>query len=672
MSHVFTATLTPKTLAGFVFACCVFLIPNIVQAGTTNSVTLQWSPNPEPHLAGYKIYHGTKSGIYGDSQKVGNTTTYQYTNLVSNTTHYFTLTAYDALGNESPPSQEVSTTITETDSVLSIPLNGNGTVQSSPVGVSCSGSSCEGTFSPDTSVTLTAVPKSGYTFSGWTGPCTGNGACFLTLSQSATVTANFSTTSSTGGSEGTPVKTWSAVDQIPGGNWTDSTWDNRSFRNLLEGTSITTNGSIVQLTLRGRSSDSYTIQRVSLVQREGNTLNGDDATFRQVTFGGTWDAGVTVPAGGLVTSDPVAFDLKAGQDVFVTFWVPSGNPTVYRDGASSTTTWVIQNTDHSSTIDWGNLAITATRPYVYIAERLEVTNKQPQPTPPSGAGTSDLLWRNPSTGMLALWVMDGLNIQSVEFPGSYPMEWNIEQVGDVNGDGKTDLLWQNKINGLVALWLMNEESIVSQVILGRVSAEWVIAGMGDVNNDGKADVVWRHSSTGTVGMWLMNGVRVASVVTVGFAPSEWEIVYLGDVNSDGKADVVWRHSSTGAVGMWLMNGAKIASVVSPGVVPLEWEIVRLGDVNGDGNKDLVWRLATSGEVAIWLMNGAAIVSLKSLGTVPLEWEIAQVGDVNGDGKDDVIWHNTINGQVVGWLMDGLTISSVELIGSASTDWKIQD
>ena len=114
------------------------------------------------------------------------------------------------------------------------------------------------------------------------------------------------------------------------------------------------------------------MQRVSLVQREGNTLDGVDSTFRQVTFGGSWEAGVTVPAGGPVTSDPIAFDLVAGQDVFLTYWVPPRNRTTYRSGGANTSTWTISRSDQSGTIDWQNLSITHTRPYVFVAESLQV------------------------------------------------------------------------------------------------------------------------------------------------------------------------------------------------------------------------------------------------------------------------------------------------------------
>jgi hypothetical protein len=87
------------------------MIPNGVHSATSNSATLQWAANQEGDLAGYRVYHGTTSGIYGGPQNVGMTPSYQYTNLEPNKTHYFSVTAFDTAGNESPPSPEVSKTI---------------------------------------------------------------------------------------------------------------------------------------------------------------------------------------------------------------------------------------------------------------------------------------------------------------------------------------------------------------------------------------------------------------------------------------------------------------------------------------------------------------------------------------------------------------------------------
>ena len=69
----------------------------------------------------------------------------------------------------------------------------NGTVTSNPSGINC-GSTCSADYDPETSVTLTAVANSGYTFTGWSGGgCSGTGACTVTMNAATSVTATFAT-----------------------------------------------------------------------------------------------------------------------------------------------------------------------------------------------------------------------------------------------------------------------------------------------------------------------------------------------------------------------------------------------------------------------------------------------------------------------------------------------
>ncbi len=70
---------------------------------------------------------------------------------------------------------------------------GKGGVTSSPSGIDC-GSSCQATFNLGTRVSLTATAASGSTFTGWSGAgCSGTGRCEVTMSESRSVTATFST-----------------------------------------------------------------------------------------------------------------------------------------------------------------------------------------------------------------------------------------------------------------------------------------------------------------------------------------------------------------------------------------------------------------------------------------------------------------------------------------------
>src|SRR3990172_6683645 len=67
---------------------------------------------------------------------------------------------------------------------------GGGMVTSSPGGINC-GTDCNEPYDQGTSVTLTAAPNGTSTFGGWTGACSGTGACTVTMDASRSVTATF-------------------------------------------------------------------------------------------------------------------------------------------------------------------------------------------------------------------------------------------------------------------------------------------------------------------------------------------------------------------------------------------------------------------------------------------------------------------------------------------------
>lgn len=70
---------------------------------------------------------------------------------------------------------------------------GSGSVTSSPAGISC-GAICTHAFAARTIVTLTASPKSGSTFTGWSGACSGTGNCVVSMGAARTLKATFTPT----------------------------------------------------------------------------------------------------------------------------------------------------------------------------------------------------------------------------------------------------------------------------------------------------------------------------------------------------------------------------------------------------------------------------------------------------------------------------------------------
>ncbi len=86
--------------------------------------------------------------------------------------------------------QNVSATFTQLPVTLTVSVVGSGTVSSTDGFIHCPGT-CTHTYDPGTPVTLNAAAASGWYFAGWTGACTGVGACNLTMTDNLAVTGVF-------------------------------------------------------------------------------------------------------------------------------------------------------------------------------------------------------------------------------------------------------------------------------------------------------------------------------------------------------------------------------------------------------------------------------------------------------------------------------------------------
>jgi fibronectin type 3 domain-containing protein len=74
-------------------------------------VTLEWDPNSEANLSGYRIHYGTSGGNYTAVKDVGKQTTCTVTDLTPGVTYYFAATAFNTSGLESDYSNEVLYTV---------------------------------------------------------------------------------------------------------------------------------------------------------------------------------------------------------------------------------------------------------------------------------------------------------------------------------------------------------------------------------------------------------------------------------------------------------------------------------------------------------------------------------------------------------------------------------
>lgn len=71
-------------------------------------MALAWDASIDPNAIGYRCYYGTASGRYDHSVEAGSATTASVAGLSDAATYFFVVTAYNAAGAESQPSNEVA------------------------------------------------------------------------------------------------------------------------------------------------------------------------------------------------------------------------------------------------------------------------------------------------------------------------------------------------------------------------------------------------------------------------------------------------------------------------------------------------------------------------------------------------------------------------------------
>jgi hypothetical protein len=249
-------------------------------------------------------------------------------------------------------------------------------------------------------------------------------------------------------------------------------------------------------------------------------------------------------------------------------------------------------------------------------------------------GHTDILWRQETLDETAVWFMNGTTWVTAGSIGYHPgVDWQVVAAGDFGSapggvvskvrDGYTDIVWQNKNSGVIAIWLMEGMDIKGSIcpedsLNCRGSTPgWSIVAAGDFGSydpvtgtvnpapDLKPDLVAVNYSAGLGAIWYMDGCEIKGRVnlrnpyTGGFLllnlDLDKRIVGAGDYVYDGggKADLLLRQTIDGRNIAWQMNGNNYVSeyYIDPACFDTAWRMAGQ-DLGGASN----WRLNPRGHL----------------------------------------------------------------------------
>ena len=180
--------------SSFWFILALAIVSNLLPSHIVSAaqLTLSWT-DASDNEEGFGIERRTgTSGTFARVASVSpNVSTYTDPNLASSTTYCYRVNAFNSAGSSAYTNEICGTTLAASFT-LNVSRSGNGTVTSSPTGISC-GSDCTQAYSSGTLVSLTAAPATGSVFAGWsgTGCTTASPNVSFTITGNMTCTATF-------------------------------------------------------------------------------------------------------------------------------------------------------------------------------------------------------------------------------------------------------------------------------------------------------------------------------------------------------------------------------------------------------------------------------------------------------------------------------------------------
>lgn len=290
----------------------------------------------------------------------------------------------------------------------------------------------------------------------------------------------------------------------------------------------------------------------------------------------------------------------------------------------------------------------------------------------SGDGVSDLLVRDPQTGELSLWTMDGsVAVATTELP-PLDLPWRVVGNADYDGNGVADILWQNGDTDHLAIWSMAGGAVMSTTLYDLAGLEtdgrWTVEGSGDFDGDGAADVALMNRVVGIIEILRQDlDGTIAPWTRLETYRGAWTVAATPDLDGDGDAEIIWSNESEKRLVAWSIdrNGIADAAYVSP---PLQkgWRVIGSGDSDGDGIDDLVLRENSSQQTQIWLMDGPSRAGSMDLPAGMSDAWRPRIGggDYDADGNDDLLWWNPDTGQITVWFTTPPTIVAEDVSGAS--------
>ena len=235
-----------------------------------------------------------------------------------------------------------------------------------------------------------------------------------------------------------------------------------------------------------------------------------------------------------------------------------------------------------------------------------------------------LYWQH-DDGDLKVWFMNGTEKVGSEVFDSLDSGWEVKGVVDATGNGTPDIYLFNRAAGEVELWLMEglEKETVIEITNPHpdrddIDPVWEMMAVYDLNGSGEPDIIWQAlegPNEGHLAVWMMEDQqayqtnRLYNVPGKPYVDPNWEIGSIYDLLGDGEPEVIWQAvggAHEDQLAYWKLDmetfervdSARIYNHPGDPSFNADWRLNASVDLFGDGIEEFLFHHINGG-LAYW-------------------------------------------------------------------------
>ena len=238
-----------------------------------------------------------------------------------------------------------------------------------------------------------------------------------------------------------------------------------------------------------------------------------------------------------------------------------------------------------------------------------------------------LYWQH-DDGDLKVWFMDNTEKVGSEVFDSVGSGWKVKGVVDATGNGTPDIYLYNRSAGKVELWLMDglEKETVIKITnphpdRDTIDSVWEMMAVYDLNGSGEPDIIWQAlegPNEGHLAVWMMEDQQAYQTSRLYNVPGEpyvnpdWEIGSIYDLLGDGEPEVIWQAvggAHEDQLAYWKLDMETFERVDSARIYNhpgdpgfnADWRLNASVDLFGDGIEEFLFHHINGG-LAYWQLD----------------------------------------------------------------------